>query len=108
MTVTKKCGYPFPRPCGWSAGTKDNTFLHVSGSEVAMRNPLFLDEAVRSVEWQDLRAMTPFQTMRAVLLSSPWLAASLVLAHNGLYALAVPFSVVFFMAGLRQTHDAFH
>jgi len=43
-----------------------------------------------------------------VLLSLPWLSASLVLACNDQYALATPFSVVFFMAGLRQTHDGFH
>jgi fatty acid desaturase len=73
-----------------------------------MRNPLFLNGAVRSVEWQDLRDLSVFQSVRAVFLSAPWLAASLALASNGYYVAALPFSAVFFMAGLRQTHDGFH
>jgi fatty acid desaturase len=73
-----------------------------------MRNPLFLDDAVRSVEWQDLRDLSLLQTVRAVLLSAPWLAASLTLAHHDQFLTALPFSAVFFMAGLRQTHDGFH
>ena len=73
-----------------------------------MRNPLFLNDAVRSVEWQDLRDLSLFQSVRAVLLSAPWLAASLALASNEYFVAALPFSAVFFMAGLRQTHDGFH
>jgi beta-carotene hydroxylase len=80
----------------------------LSGAEDGMRNPLFLDDAVRSVRWQDLRHLTLWQTVRAVLLSAPWLAASLALACYSQFAVALPFSAVFFMAGLRQTHDGFH
>lgn len=73
-----------------------------------MRNPLFLHEAVRSVAWQDLRDLSFLQSVRAVLLSSPWLAASLTFAYNEQFLAALPFSAIFFMAGLRQTHDGFH
>ena len=73
-----------------------------------MRAPLFLNDAVRSVQWQDLRELTLLQTVRALLLSAPWLALSLALAWNELFLAAIPFSMVFFMAGLRQTHDGFH
>jgi hypothetical protein len=77
-------------------------------AEVCMKAPLFLNEAVRSVQWQDLRELTFVQTVRAVLLSAPWLAASLAFAWNDQFGAAIPFSIVFFMAGLRQTHDGFH
>jgi len=73
-----------------------------------MKAPLFLNAAVRSVQWQDLRELTFVQTVRALLLSAPWLAVSLALAGNDQYGAAIPFSIVFFMAGLRQTHDGFH
>ena len=73
-----------------------------------MGAPLFLNDAVRSVQWHDLRELTLFQTVRALLLSAPWLAVSLVLVWNELFLAAIPFSMVFFMAGLRQTHDGFH
>ena len=73
-----------------------------------MRNPLFLNDAVRSVVWQDLRELTLFQSARALLLSAPWLVASMALAYNEFFVAALPFSAVFFMAGLRQTHDGFH
>lgn len=73
-----------------------------------MKAPLFLNDAVRSVSWYDLRDLTFLQTLRALLLSAPWLALSSILAWNGRYWEAIPFSMVFFMAGLRQTHDGFH
>ena len=73
-----------------------------------MKNPLFLNDAVRSVEWHDLRAMSLAQTIRANFLSVPWLIVSLVLAHEEYYLAALPFSAIFFMAGLRQTHDGMH
>jgi fatty acid desaturase len=73
-----------------------------------MIRPLFLHPAVRALEWHDLRAITAWQSARALALSAPWLALSLGLAQAGHVALALPFSAVFFMAGLRQTHDGFH
>jgi fatty acid desaturase len=73
-----------------------------------MPAPLFLNDGVRSVQWKDLRELTFFQTIRALLLSVPWLALSLGFAWNELFLAAIPFSMVFFMAGLRQTHDGFH
>ena len=38
----------------------------------------------------------------------PWLSTSLVLAQKGLYILALPFSFMFFLTGLRQVHNAYH
>ncbi len=73
-----------------------------------MKNPLFLNDNVRRVAWQDLRELTYFQSIRAVLLSLPWLVVSMTLASAEYFVAAVPFSMVFFMAGLRQTHDGFH
>jgi hypothetical protein len=66
--------------------------LRRSAGEVRMRNPLFLNEAVRSVEWQDIRVLTPLQTIRAVLLSAPWLVASLKLACDDHFVIAIAFS----------------
>jgi fatty acid desaturase len=76
--------------------------------EHRMRAPLFLNYAIRSVQWHDLRELTFFQTVRALLLSAPWLALSLGFASAELFWAAIPFSMVFFMAALRQTHDGFH
>ena len=46
--------------------------------------------------------------MRELLLPLPWLAGSLVMAHCGLYPLALGLSFVFFLTGLRIVHGAFH
>ena len=64
--------------------------------------------ALRAVAWRDLRKASVTQTVRGLLLTPPWLVLSLVLAQDGLLALALPVSAVFFMAGLRQAHDGFH
>ena len=64
--------------------------------------------ALRAVAWRDLRKASVTQTVRGFLLTPPWLVLSLVLAQDGLLALALPVSAVFFMAGLRQAHDGFH
>lgn len=42
------------------------------------------------------------------LLSLPWLLGSLVFAHWGYYPVALCFSFVFFLTGLRQVHNCFH
>ncbi len=66
------------------------------------------DPRVRSVEWRDLLELNRWEIVKEVLLSVPWLATSLVLAYFGLYWLALGFSFVFFLCGLRQTHNAYH
>jgi fatty acid desaturase len=66
------------------------------------------DPRVRSVEWRDLLELNRWEIVKEVLLSLPWVATSLVLAHYGLYPLALGFSFIFFLCGLRQVHNAYH
>ena len=66
------------------------------------------DPRVRSVEWRDLVPVTRWEVVKEVLLSLPWLAASLVLASFHLYPLALACSFIFFLCGLRQVHNAYH
>src|SRR5579871_5526587 len=73
-----------------------------------MTSDLMRDPLVRSVQWRDLTALSPLDIAKQLLLSAPWLAVSLVLAWGGHYVLALPFSFIFFLTGLRQVHDAYH
>lgn len=78
------------------------------------------DPRVRSVEWRDLVALKRFEVIRELLLPWPWLAGWLGCAvaisewgHYGIeyYAWAIPglaCSFMFFLAGLRVVHNAFH
>ncbi len=66
------------------------------------------DPRVRSVEWKDLVPVTPFEVVKELLLSFPWLLASLLLASFRLYPLALGCSFIFFLCGLRQVHNAYH
>src|SRR5689334_6998043 len=66
------------------------------------------DPRVRSVEWKDLVPVTPFEVVKELLLSFPWLLASLLLASFRLYPLAPGCSFIFFLCGLRQVHNAYH
>ncbi len=66
------------------------------------------DPRVRSVEWKDLLPLTTYEVVREVLLYLPWLTAALVLAQFQLYVLALPCSFIFFLCGLRVTHNAYH
>src|SRR5712691_9904378 len=63
---------------------------------------------LRQVTWRDLVALTPAEVARELVLPVPWLAASLAAAACGLYPLALAFSFVFFLAGLRVVHGACH
>src|SRR5207249_451875 len=63
---------------------------------------------LRQVAWRDLVALTPAEVMRELALPVPWLAASLAAAAGGLYPVALAFSFVFFLAGLRIVHGACH
>ncbi len=65
-------------------------------------------EIHRKVEWKDLKKLTFTEMMIENNLPLPWLAASLVLAYYGYYLLALPFSGIYFLTGLRQTHNGFH
>lgn len=60
------------------------------------------------LHWQDLVALRRSEVAINLLLSAPWLAASLWAAQHELYALAAPCSAAFFLTALRQAHDAYH
>ncbi len=66
------------------------------------------DPRVRSVEWHDLTHLSRAEVANELLLSVPWLGLSLLLASDGLYPLALAASFMFFLAGLRQVHNAYH
>lgn len=66
------------------------------------------DPRVRSVEWRDLLELSTWEIVKELLLVFPWLLTSLVLAHHRLYLLALGFSFVFFLCGLRVVHNAYH
>src|SRR5437588_4681558 len=63
---------------------------------------------LRQVAWRDLVVLTPAEVVRELVLPVPWLAASLAAAAFRLYPLALAFSFVFFLAGLRIVHGACH
>ena len=71
-------------------------------------NEILCDTRVRSVEWMDLTHLSSAEIGRELMLSLPWLLASLWLARGRLYFLALPASFMFFLAGLRQVHNAYH
>lgn len=66
------------------------------------------DPRVRSVEWKDLTQLTTAEIVKELLLSLPWLVASLWLANARLFVVALPLSFMFFLVGLRQVHNAYH
>ncbi|MBI2192514.1 MAG: fatty acid desaturase [Planctomycetes bacterium] len=69
---------------------------------------ILTDSRVRSVPWRDLTRLTRLEILKEIILPLPWLGLSLVLALWRLYPLALTASFVFFLAGLRQVHNAFH
>jgi len=73
-----------------------------------MTPEILRDARVRSVEWKDLTQLSRAEVFRELVLSLPWLAASLWLAGQGRYFLALPASFMFFLVGLRQVHNAYH
>jgi len=66
------------------------------------------DPRVRSVEWRDLVPVSRWEVVKELLLSMPWLTASLVLAYHHIYLFALGTSFIFFLTGLRQVHNAYH
>jgi hypothetical protein len=63
---------------------------------------------LQSVEWRDLLTMTRGEVCRELMLSAPWLAASLAFAAYRWYPAALACSFMFFLTGLRQVHGSFH
>jgi fatty acid desaturase len=74
----------------------------------AVEPDIFHDPRLRSVPWRDLVPVTRIEIVRELLLPAAWLAASLTIAGSGHYAIALGFSFMFFLTGLRVVHNAFH
>jgi fatty acid desaturase len=66
------------------------------------------DPRVRAVQWRDLTVLTTTEIAWELTLSLPWLLLSLGCAQVQLYMPALAFSFMFFLAGLRQVHNAHH
>lgn len=73
-----------------------------------MSMEIMRDPRVRAVEWRDLLPLTTWEVVGELLLCLPWLTVSLVLAHHGHYLMALPFSFILFLCGLRVVHNAYH
>jgi fatty acid desaturase len=69
---------------------------------------IFHDPRLRAVGWRDLVSVTPLETLREPVLPATWLAASLLTAAFGHLIIALGFSFMFFLTGLRLIHNAFH
>lgn len=66
------------------------------------------DKRLKGIQWTDLLKLSPFEIYYELIISLPWLLLSLIAAANGLYLMALTFSFVFFITGLRQVHNACH
>jgi fatty acid desaturase len=76
--------------------------------ELPVSLEIMRDPRVRGVEWKDLLVLSSRQIAAELVLYVPWLALSLVLAALGQYLFALCASFVFFLCGLRVTHNAQH
>ncbi len=63
---------------------------------------------VKAVHWQDLVKLSTKEMLIENNITLPWLGASLLLAYFEWYLMAAPFSLVFFLTALRQSHNGFH
>jgi fatty acid desaturase len=62
----------------------------------------------RAVKWKDLVAVNRIEVVHELLISLPWLIASLLAARHGWLIAALGCSFMFFLTGLRQVHNAYH
>ena len=69
---------------------------------------LLRDDRLRAVQWKDLTRLTFRQKVIENSITLPWLLISCGLACFHYYLLALPFSFLFFLTGLRQVHNGFH
>jgi fatty acid desaturase len=81
---------------------------HRSPGQSATELDIFRDPRLRSVAWRDLLPVSRLEIAWEFLLPAALLAASLAIASTGHYAIALGFSFMFFLAGLRVVHNAFH
>jgi len=65
-------------------------------------------EVLKKVQWKDLRHLSIGELLIENNLTIPWFVASIFLAYQELYFLALPFSAFFFLTALRQVHNGFH
>lgn len=63
---------------------------------------------LKVVQWKDLIHLQKRDVISELLISIPWLCASLGFAYFAWYPLALFCSFMFFLTGLRQVHNAFH
>ncbi|MDM1247949.1 fatty acid desaturase [Acinetobacter sp. R933-2] len=63
---------------------------------------------LKVVQWKDLVHLQTRDVISELLISIPWLCASLAFAYLAWYPLALFCSFMFFLTGLRQVHNAFH
>lgn len=86
--------------CSQDAGSDFYSVRPQYGSRIFALRP--------DVRWKDLLALSRREVVTEVLLSLPWLVASLAAAAASWQPVALPFSFMFFLTGLRQVHGAFH
>jgi fatty acid desaturase len=67
-----------------------------------------LHDSLRKVEWMDFLQLERRDVVHELLISLPWLVASLIAAASRDYVVALACSFMFFLTGLRQVHNAFH
>ncbi|MBS1663204.1 MAG: fatty acid desaturase [Bacteroidetes bacterium] len=69
---------------------------------------LLQDARLKKVVWKDLTRLSLRQRFIENNITLPWLLLSCGLAYFHYYLLALPFSFLFFLTGLRQVHNGFH
>jgi fatty acid desaturase len=80
----------------------------VMQNRVKLEPDIFQDPRIRSVCWRDLVPVSRREIVTELLLPTVWLASSLAAAGFGWHILALGLSFMFFLAGLRVVHNAFH
>jgi fatty acid desaturase len=66
------------------------------------------DDRLQSIEWKDLIVLTKYEVFYELGVSLPWLLLSMGAVIFDIYLLALAFSFMFFLTGLRQVHNASH
>lgn len=69
---------------------------------------LLQDRRLRTIKWKDLTQLSPLEMIIENSITLPWLITSCLLAWKHYYLVALPFSFLFFLTGLRQVHNGFH
>lgn len=72
------------------------------------KNTIKKDKRFRDIQWTDLLKLSSFEIYYELIISLPWLLLSFVAASREYYLLALGFSFLFFITGLRQVHNACH